>query len=163
MTQHDANRKREIVLIQLAKAFFAKRDGMTDGDYRAVMRQITGKTSSADLDAAGREKLLQHFKAKGFVVIARPTKPGAVRAAFIREPQVKKLMAMWYALAEAAAVARPASHTACSAAIEAWAKEQLATHTLGPMDALRFATGEQLNHLVEAMKLWGRRVKANIY
>lgn len=159
----DATRKRELGLIHMAKAFFAQRDGMTADDYRAVVREVTGKTSSADLDAAGREKLLQHFKAKGFVVKANPAKPGAARPTFIREPQVKKLMAMWYALAEAGAVAQPASHEACSRALEAWAKEQLATHTLGPMDALRFATGEQLNHLVEAMKLWGRRVKANIY
>lgn len=160
MSPQDTVRKRELGLIHMAKAFFAQRDGMTADDYRAVVLQVTGKTSSADLDSAGREKLLQHFKAKGFVVKA---KPGAARAAPIREPQVKKLMAMWYALAEANAVARPASHEACSRALEAWAKEQLATHTLGPMDALRFATGEQLNHLVEAMKLWGRRVKANIY
>ncbi|MFI5448113.1 regulatory protein GemA [Polaromonas sp. UC242_47] len=162
MSTTDVIRKREIVLIQLAKAFFAKRDGMTDDDYRAVMLQLTGQSSSAKLDAAGRDKLLQHFKAKGFVVIAK-TGAASRERGFIREPQVKKLLAMWYALSEAGAVARPASHTACSAAVEAWGKEQLAAHRLGPMDALRFATGEQLNHLVEAMKLWGQRVKANIY
>ncbi len=153
-------RKRELALIHMAKAHFMTTAGMTDDDYRAVVRQVTGKASSADLDAAGRDKLLRHFKAKGFVVKA---KPSMARAAYIRAPQVKKLLAMWYALAESGAVMRPTSHTACSTAVEAWGKEQLAAHRLGPMDALRFATGEQLNHLVEAMKLWGQRVKANIY
>lgn len=156
----EAIRRRELGLIHMAKAFFASRDGMTADDYRAVVREVTGKTSSADLDAAGRDKLLQHFKAKGFVV--KP-KPGAARAAPIREPQVKKLMAMWYALAEANAVARPANAEACNRAVEAWAKEQLAKHRAGPLDALRFADYDQMNVLVESMKQWGLRVNAKVY
>ena len=158
-------RKREIVLIQLAKSFFAKRDGLTDADYRAGLMMVTGKASSADLNVVERDKLLKHYKAKGFVVKPNATTAGkpARSAAFIREPQVKKLLAMWYALADAGAVTKPATHAACSDAVQAWAKNQLATHRLGPMDALRFATGEQLNHLVEAMKLWGQRVGAKVF
>lgn len=158
----DQTRKREIVLIQLAKTFFAKRDGLTDEDYRAGLMMVTGKVSSAALNADERDKLLKHYKAKGFVVKPKTDKP-ARSASFIREPQVKKLLAMWYALADVGAVTKPATHAACSDAVQAWAKDQLATHRLGPMDALRFATGEQLNHLVEAMKLWGQRVKANVF
>ena len=157
----DHTRKREIVLIQLAKTFFAKRDGLTDDDYRAGLMAVTGKASSAALTADERDRLLKHYKAKGFVVKPKTDKPA--KAAYIREPQVKKLLAMWYALADVGAVTKPATHSACSDAVQAWAKEQLATHRLGPMDALRFATGEQLNHLVEAMKLWGQRVNAKVY
>ena len=160
----DLTRKREIVLIQLAKTFFAKRDGLTDADYRAGLMMVTGKASSAALNADERDKLLKHYKAKGFVVKPKTDKPARTsNSAFIREPQVKKLLAMWYALADAGAVAKPATHAACSDAVQVWAKAQLATHRLGPMDALRFATGEQLNHLVEAMKLWGQRVGAQVY
>ena len=39
----DPTRKREIVLIQLAKSFFAKRDGLTDEDYRAGLMMVTGQ------------------------------------------------------------------------------------------------------------------------
>ena len=161
----DANRKREIVLIQLGKSFFAKRDGLTDADYRAGLMAVTGKASSAALTADERDRLLKHYKAKGFVVKPKAATAGkpARSASFIREPQVKKLLAMWYALADAGAVTKPATHAACSDAVQVWAKAQLATHRLGPMDALRFATGEQLNHLVEAMKLWGHRVHAKVY
>lgn len=164
----DQTRKREIVLIQLAKTFFAKRDGLTDEDYRAGLMMVTGKVSSAALNADERDKLLKHYKAKGFVVKPKATTAGkparsAASSSYIREPQVKKLLAMWYALAHAGAVTTPATHSAASDAVQAWAKDQLATHRLGPMDALRFATGEQLNHLVEAMKLWGQRVKANVF
>ena len=152
-------RKRELGLIHMAKAFFAQRDGMTADDYRAVVLAVTGKASSADLDADGRQKLLKHFKAKGFVVKA---KPGKARAAFIREPQVRKLLAMWYALSDRGAVAAPAHALACNQAVEKWAKEQLAGTPLGPLDALRFATGEQLNKLIESMKAWGQRVGADV-
>ena len=155
MITTDPTRKRELALIHLAKATL----GLSRDDYEHVLLTVTGKTSAADLDAAGRDKLLRHFKAKGFVVKA---KAGAARAAFIRAPQVKKLQAMWYALSDAGAVARPASIEACNRAVEAWAKEQLATHALGPLDALRFATGAQLNTLIESMKKWGDRVSADI-
>lgn len=152
----DPTRKRELGLIHLAKATL----GLTRDDYEHVLLTVTGKTSAADLDAAGREKLLKHFKAKGFVVKA---KAGSARAAFIRAPQVKKLQAMFYALADAGAVVRPASSEACSRAVEAWAKEQLAGTPLGPLDALRFATGAQLGKLIESMKAWMERVGADVF
>ncbi|MES1977545.1 MAG: regulatory protein GemA [Pseudomonadota bacterium] len=156
----DQYRRREIGLIQMAKQFFANRDGMTDDDYRAVLREVTGKTSSTQLDAAGRDKLLRHFKTKGFVVLP---KPGTNKAATLREPQEKKLLAMWWALADVNAVTRPLSAEACHQAVEGWCRRQLAEHPLGPLDALRFATGEQMNVLVESMKQWGGRVDADIH
>ncbi len=104
MTKLDATRKRELGLIHMAKAHFQTTAGLTDDDYRAVLQQVTGKISSADLDAAGRENLLKHFKAKGFVV--KP-KAGASRMPPKLDGQVTKLLAMWWSLAEAKAVTRP--------------------------------------------------------
>lgn len=155
----EASRKRELGLIHMAKAHFQATAGMTDDDYRAVVRQVTGASSSADLNAAGREKLLKHFKAKGFVVKA---KSGVSRVAPRFESQVTKLLAMWWSLAEAKAVARPAGSQACLRAVEAWGKEQLAKHAAGPMESLRFADGVQLGVLIESMKMWGDRVGAFI-
>ena len=155
MSTTDPTRKRELALIHLAKATL----GLSRDDYEHVLRAVTGQTSAADLDAAGRDKLLWHLKAQGFVVKA---KAGAARARSIRAPQIGKLQAMFYALADAGAVVRPASSEACSRAVEAWAKEQLAGTPLGPLDALRFATGAQLGKLIESMKAWGDRVSADI-
>lgn len=148
-------RKRELALIHMAKAHL----GLSEADYRYVIAQVTGteKTSAADLTAIEREKLLRHFKAKGFKVKA---KPAAQRP--LRDPQHKKLRAMWYALADVSAVERPADAQACDVAIETWAKRQLASSPLGKLDALRFATGAQLNKLIEDMKAWGLRVGADI-
>lgn len=156
-------RKRELALIHMGKAFLAGQAGMTvadyDADYRAILHSLCGVTSSTKLDQAGRDKVLRHMKSKGFKV---KRQPGG-----LREPQHLKLRAMWWALAEANAVPRPADADACDRAIEAWAKRQLAASTfaastLGRLDALRFANGAQMNKLIEEMKAWGARVGAQI-
>lgn len=150
-----ATRKRELGLIHMAKAHL----GLSREDYEFVIRQVTRttKTSSADLTDAERNTLLKHFKRMGFTI-----KPKAGTAQPLRDPQSRKLRAMWYALADADAVDRPDSPIACDQAVEAWAKRQLDGGPLGPLDALRFATGEQLDKLIEQMKRWGHRVGADI-
>ena len=71
---------------------------------------------------------------------------------------MRKLRAMWYAMAEGGHVERPADAKACDAAIETWALRQLAPH--GRIDSLRFASGAQMNKLIEELKAWGKRVGA---
>lgn len=148
-------RKRELALIHMAKAHL----GLSREDYEFVIQQVTRstKTSAADLTDGERHALLAHFKRKGFTV--KP-KAGAQRP--LNDPQHRKLRAMWYALADVGAVARPADPLACDGAIEAWAVRQLCRPEHGPFSALRFATGEQLVVLTEEMKAWGARVGARI-
>jgi len=159
MTMHPEPRKRELGLIHMAKAQL----GLSREDYEFVIGQVTRtkKTSAADLTDAERNTLLQHFKRMGFQI--RP-KAGSPRP--LNEPVNRKMRAMWYALAEVDAVKKPADPLACDKAIEAWAKRQInegnARRELGQLDALRFATGEQLHKLIEELKQWGRRVKAAI-
>lgn len=152
---HDASRKRELALIHMAKAHL----GLTRADYEYLIRTVTqtNKTSAADLTYIERHKLLQHFKKLGFEV-----KPKAGSNLPIKDPQVRKLRAMWYALAEAGEIERPDSPIACDAAVEAWAQRQInaggAWRTLGQLHALRFASGAQLTKLIEDMKSWSHRV-----
>ncbi|WP_198086638.1 regulatory protein GemA [Variovorax sp. E3] len=144
----DATRKRELGLIHMAKAHL----GLSREDYEFVIREVTrtNKTSSADLTDAERNTLLQHFKRMGFTV-----KPKADAARPLPGPQHRKLRALYYTLADAGAVVRPVSPMACDQAVETWAKRQL-----GTLDALRFASSDQLNKLIEEMKSWARRVTA---
>ena len=66
--------------------------------------------------------------------------------------------ALWWALADVGAVTRPATHQACDDAIDAWAVRQLSTATPS-LDAVRFATTEQMQTLIESLKKWLARVK----
>lgn len=151
-----ATRKRELGLIHMAKAHL----GLSREDYEYVIRTVTqtDKTSAGELTDAERNTLLKHFKRMGFAV-----KPKAEGKRPLSGPMHRKLRAMWYALADTGAVTRPASALACDEAVESWAMRQLGCCAeLGRFDALRFATGPQLNKLIEEMKQWGHRVRAKI-
>jgi phage gp16-like protein len=52
---------------ELAKIHIAKKElGMDDDTYRAMLMQLTGFTSSKDLNGFERRKVLEHLKKAGF-------------------------------------------------------------------------------------------------
>jgi len=81
-------RRRDLATIHMAKAQI----GMADDAYRDILWSVARVRSSADLDQAGRSKLLDHFKACGW----KP-KPKANEWAFIdkaaadRQPLLRKI------------------------------------------------------------------------
>lgn len=147
----------EIKLIQIGRRAL----GLDDATYRAMLGNLTGgKTSSTALTAAERQTVLTHMKARGFEVKPRAKQAGQLDATWHREPQLRLLRAMWWQLADAGHVERPANAAACTAAVEAWAIRHLSSPASGapPLAALRFASGLQMNALIEGMKKWLRRV-----
>jgi phage gp16-like protein len=147
-------RAAEIKLIHIGRSALH----LAEDDYRALVAGVAGgKTSSKDLTDAERAAVLARMKALGFEVKPRKPATGAGAVALIREAQLRKLRAMWYALADLSAVATPDDVAGCNAAIEAWAKSRL-PH----LRALRFATGEDMGELIEQMKQWCRRVGAEL-
>ena len=144
----------EIKLIHIGRQAL----GMDDGTYRLMLANLcNGKTSSKALTRDERQAVLQHLKACGFVVKPKAGK-GAADAGWQRAPQMGKLRAMWYRLAEAGHVEAPADRDACNAAIETWAKRQLNTVPTRPvLESMRFATGHQMDRLIEGLKAWLRR------
>ncbi len=152
----DTTQATEIKLIHIARQSLK----IDEGTYRDLLARFgNGATSSKALTASQRRHLLKHFRDSGFRL--RP-KAGHTGSEWRREPQMRKLRAMWWVLVDGGHVDRPANSQACDEAIEAWAKRQLQSET-PPLDALRFATGAQMEKLIEAMKAWGRRVGADIY
>lgn len=144
----------EIKLIQIGRSALR----LDDDTYRAMLANLaSGKTSSKLLTADERQAVLQHLKAHGFVVKPKAGSKAAAADTWQREPQMRKLRAMYYVLADAGAVDRPADMAACNAAVEAWAKRQLAG-SMTPLDAMRFASGTQMDKLIEAMKYWLARL-----
>ncbi len=147
----DPGRATEIRLIHIAKAELQRLGKLDEDSYRDLVARFgNGAASSKDLSAAQRKRLLDHFKACGFQLRAKAGKTGA---GWRREPQMRKLRALWYGLADGGHVQKPADGQACDAAITSWAKRQLPE-----LDALRFANGAQMNKLIEELKAWCRRV-----
>lgn len=71
-------RKREIAIIKIAQ----KQLGIDDDTYRAMLWTVARVKSAADLDWAGRKKVLDHLKAKGFKIKSRPA-PAANKAGLV--------------------------------------------------------------------------------
>ena len=67
----DAQRKRELGHIHQGRAAL----GWSDDDYRFHLRNLTGKSSSAQLDATGRRKVLDHMATLGYAPKAGTFKP----------------------------------------------------------------------------------------
>lgn len=127
MTTSDARRAAE-----LARIHCAKRDlGLDDETYRALLEQVAGQRSAAELDAAGRRAVLDHLtnllKRSG-----RPTyrrRPTNMR----HKPMLTKIEAY---LAEAG---RPWSYA------DAIAKRQCG------VERVQWCTDEQLRAIIAAL------------
>lgn len=61
-------RKRELAMIHMAKTQL----GLDDDTYRDMLWTVARVRSAADLDWAGRKKVIDHLKAKGFKGKRRP-------------------------------------------------------------------------------------------
>lgn len=83
-----AQRKRELGHIHQGKAAL----GWSDDDYRFHLVNLTSKTSAAELDTAGRAKVLAHMAACGFKPKASSFKPF---------DQAAKIAWLWKKLGEA--------------------------------------------------------------
>lgn len=146
-----SDRATEIKLIHVGRRELR----LSEDEYRAMLFGVTGQTSAAVLDGAQRQRVLGRMREMGFAV--RP-KPAAEPVSLAREAQLRKLRAMWYALADVKAVERPADAEACNLAIEAWAVKRLPALT-----KLRFARGDDMAELIEQLKAWGDRVGAAVH
>ena len=129
---------------------------LADADYRALLLQLVGKNSCKGMTLPEQAVVRTHLTKLATRMGVQTPAP----VQLTQGPQVRKLRAMWWALAEVGAVAKPASALACAKALEAWAMRQASRGAVGPFSALRFASPGQLNKLVEEMKRWCIRVGA---
>lgn len=89
MTRYPTDqRRRDLATIHLAK----KQLCMEDDTYRALLWTIGRVNSSADLDQAGRSKLLDHFKTCGWKPVKKPNEWAFIdKAAADRQPLLRKI------------------------------------------------------------------------
>jgi phage gp16-like protein len=131
---------------------------LSDDDYRALLIQLVGKASCKAMSVKELALVRKHLDGLATRMGVQTPPP----ARLVDAPQVRKLRAMWWALADVAAVEKPANALACAKAVEAWAVRQASQGAVGAFSALRFATPAQLNKLIEEMKRWGERVGAKV-
>lgn len=81
-------RAHEIKLIHIGKSKLS----MDDATYRTMLQAQTGKSSSAELDDAGRAQVLMHLIASGAKL--HWSRRSAVQAAEAKAPLIKKVRAL---------------------------------------------------------------------
>lgn len=126
---------------------------LQDGDYRALLANLTGKTSSKDLTQLQRGAVRDHLqKLAERMGAVQPTRQRPHTAAKFEQvkqaasPKERKVWALWHQLGRDGVVRNPSA-----AALNAWVQRTV------QVSALRFATDVQLDALIEALKAWQLR------
>ena len=128
---------------------------LTDDDYRALLKNLTQKTSSKDLTDKERQAVRDHMQQLAERAgVARPLRrrtPGRTfaQAKAAASPRERKVWALWNQLVRDGVV-----HNPSAAALNAWVERTVHVSALG------FATGAQLDTLIEALKEWQKRGNA---
>lgn len=128
--QQDRHR-RELAAIHIAK----QQLGLDEETYREVLRNVAGVTSAANLDAAGRRKVLDHFRAHGW----QSRSKGRPRPAGDRQSLIAKIRA------QLAAADRPDAYA-----------DGMARHMF-KVDRFEWCTPDQLRRIVAALTYDAKR------
>lgn len=135
----DADRRRQLSAIHAAAAQL----GMDTADrspasaYRALLQQITGKASAAELDARERDAVIQHLKR----LQGKQPKP---RDGW----QAHKIRQLWAELGAAGVLEVPGEPGLA-----------LFVHAQTGRSALRWLTVPENQRVIEALKSWLSRVR----
>lgn len=130
----DPDRRRDLAMIHMAKAQL----GMDGDTYRAMLWSVGRVRSSADLDFAGRKRVLEHLQACGF----KARRPQA------RDAQSRKIRAVWLELKSIGAL-RDASEGALASYVE----------RVTGVKALQWLTADQASTVIEQLKSWKKRLE----
>ncbi len=125
---------------------------LTDDDYRALLRNLTQKTSSKYLTDKERQAERDHLQNLGERMgVVKPGRRRAPARSFAQakaeaSPRERKVWALWHQLHRDGLV-----HDTNPAALNAWV--QRTVH----VSALAFANAAQLDTCIEALKAWQQR------
>lgn len=143
----------------LAKIHIARKDLHLDEEtYRQVIRDIGGAVSgsSADLNAIGRIKVLQHFRSKGWKIKRRPAKKRTANSGEIlaSEFQIQRIRWIWSRMAEFGKLDSPTEH-----GLRAWVKASSRRYhpNKAGYNAPEFVPEWVAQRLIEHLKQWAAR------
>ena len=125
---------------------------LTDDDYRALLRNLTHKTSSKDLSDKERQAVRDHMQQLAERAgVAKPLRRHTPARTFAQakaaaSPRERKVWALWNQLGRDGVV-----RDTSAKALNAWVARTV------HVSALAFANGAQLDTLIEALKAWQQR------
>lgn len=140
-TSAQQRRKNELAMIHIAKNAL----GLDRETYELTLSNLcNGKRSSADLDWQERQKVLQHFKSKGW--INKPAKKARTERPLANSDQIKMIRGLWIELHQMGQLKDPSEQ-----AINRFAKRQFS------VDRVEWLDGKQASNMIEALKGWVAR------
>ena len=125
---------------------------LSDDDYRALLKNLTQKTSSKDLTDKERQAVRDHMQQLAERAgVARPLRrrtPGRTfaQAKAAASPRERKVWAIWLDMARSGLV-----HNKAAQALDAFVCRQTG------VTALRWCNAKQLDAVIEALKAWQKR------
>ncbi|BEU95544.1 regulatory protein GemA (plasmid) [Acidovorax sp. DW039] len=140
-TPGNARRTTLIKLIHVAKRELGRTAGLDELAYRDVLRAVGKSESLTTMDVPAMERVLEHFKGKGFKV-----RPKAADRSQTVGPQVSKVRALWLFLHVLGEVRDPSER-----ALAAYVKR------IAKVDDLRWGRPAALDALIETLKKWAMR------
>lgn len=128
----------------IAKIHIAKNQlALEDDSYRALLKKITGKESSADLTLAQLEAVLLEFKRLGFA----GAKPRRKRGGLPDDNQAKKIRALWLNLYHLGELRDPAE-----SALVAYCRR------MSGVQAIEWMHAEQFDNVIRGLNGWLERI-----
>lgn len=127
---------------------------LSDDDYRALLIQLTGHSSSKAMTQAQRRTVREHLqRLAAHMGIEQPATrqrplPDAqfAQAKAAASPRERKVWAIWLDMARRGLV-----HNKSAQALDAFVQRQTG------VSALRWCSAAQLDAVIEALKLWQKR------
>ena len=121
---------------------------LSDDDYRALLRQLTGQASSKDCTPAQQQQVRDHLQklAERMGVASAARRAGFEVRVKAASPRERKVWAIWLDMARRGLV-----HNKSAQALDAFVQRQTG------VSALRWCSAAQLDAVIEALKLWQKR------
>ncbi|MBF0309491.1 MAG: regulatory protein GemA [Magnetococcales bacterium] len=139
MTATATDRNRLIRLIHVAK----RELGLDDATYREALFNNTGKRSTSEMSVEQMERVIGHFKNRGFTVVGKQPSPPQPA-----DPQTGKIWALWREMHRLGIV-----HNPDEAALNAFIKRETRVEHIKWLDV------SQKSHVIERLKAWKERAK----
>ena len=126
---------------------------LSEGDYRALIVNLTGKSSSKDMTPTEQQQVREHMQRLAERMgLTQPTRRRPLsqqdfdKVRQQASPKERKLWALWHQLGRDGLVQNTSAQ-----ALNAWINRQAG------VSALRFCSSAQLDTLIEAAKAWQER------